>query len=95
MHPRVLNVPISCSINPTLLSLGGLLGVLSGAVSLSTASGNLVGFRELYSQRSHLSDERRSSSVAGSFQNSALACDQLLILSPRGRGDEFDQFLGY
>lgn len=89
------NPIVVCFINPTPLSMGDLLGELSGAVNPPTASGNLVGSHTLHSQRSHLSDEKRSSSVAGSFQTLALPSNQLLILSPRGKGDQFDQLVGH
>lgn len=65
-------------------------------MSPPTVSGNLVGFHELHSQRSYLSDERTFSSVAGSFQTSDPVGDQSLILSPRGGGDPaIDQFVGH
>jgi len=59
-------------------------------------SGYLVGSHELHSQTSHVSGERAFSSVAGSFQTSGPVSDQLLTLSPRGRGDAaIDRFAGF
>lgn len=65
-------------------------------MSPPTVGGNLVSSHEQHSQRSHLSDERRFSSVAGSFQTSDPVNDQLLILSPTGGGDTaIDKFGGH